>query len=169
MSKRGKKDMTKDIMEKFLTWAKAKGWIVEFAKSAMELPEEVIVRYSNIPKLWYEFIVNFDTIINSTEDMWFLTCDNFLDGVWSYNDFENMSLEVADGDEEWSAEIKEFWDNNFPIIMSVGGDYQYYAIELDSGKIVQGWEPEFESPFVVAESFAEFIEKIVSGEIELIC
>lgn len=53
--------------------------------------------------------------------------------------------------------------------MSVGGDYQYFAIQLDSGNVVQGWEPEFDDLSYVSESFTEFIEKLVAGEIELVC
>lgn len=160
--------MTDELIERFIEWAKKNNWTIGRADKAMELPEEVTNRYKKLPKEWLEFIINFDDIMNSTDDMWFLTCENYLDRVWSYDDFEKMSLEAADGDEEWSAEIKEFWDNTFPIIMSVGGDYQYYAIDLDSGNVVQGWEPEFECSSVVAESFAQFIEKIIMGEIGLV-
>lgn len=157
-----------DLIEKFKDWARQSGWTIECADTSMELPEEVTNRYKNIPKQWFEFIINFVDIVNSTDDMWFLTCENFLDDVWSYNDFENMSLDAANKDEIWSTEIKEFWNNNFTIIMSVGGNYQYFAIELNSGKVVQGWEPEFESPIVVAESFVEFLEKLIVGDIELV-
>ena len=157
-----------DLIENFTDWAKKKGWTIKRAETTTELPEEVTTRYNNIPKQWFEFIINFIDIVNSTDDMWFLTCENFLDDVWSYNEFENMSLEATNGDETWSTEIKEFWDNNMPIIMSVGGDYQYFAIELESGKVVQGWAPEFESPSVVAESFVEFLDKLITGDIELV-
>ncbi len=159
--------MTNDLVEKFINWAKQKGWTIERAEETMELPEEVVERYKNIPKQWLEFIVRFADIVNSTDDMWFLTCENYLDGGWSYNDFEKMSLDAAGDDEAWSEEIKAFWDNTFPIILSVGGDYQYFAIKLDSGEVVQGWEPEFEDPSVVAESFVDFLEKLVEGELEL--
>ena len=160
--------MDNDLIERFLEWGKKKGWVIELAKSTIEMPEEVITRYKSVPKQWAEFIINFDSIMNKTDDMWFLTYDSFLDGVWSYNEFENMSLEATDGDEKWSSKIKEFWDHTFPIIMSIGGDYQYYAINIDSGEVVQGWEPEFEESFVVAGSFVEFIEKITTGEIILL-
>lgn len=33
--------------------------------------------------------------------MWFLTYKDYLEGEWSYKDFENISLEAADEDEEW--------------------------------------------------------------------
>ena len=51
----------------------------------------------------------------------------------------------------------KFWDNTFPIILSVGGDYHHVAIKQDSGKVVQGWEHEFEYPSVVADSFVSRI------------
>ena len=159
--------MTNDLIAKFTDWAKKNDWTLERTENLMELPEEVIARYKNIPTQWLEFIINFINIMNSTDDMWFLTCANFLNDGWSYNDFEKMSLEAASSDEEWYSEIKGFWDNTFPIILSVGGDYQYYAIDLGSGNVVQGWEPEFEETSIVAETFVEFIEKLVAGEIEL--
>lgn len=159
--------MFSGIVENFINWAKNNGWNIELANKPIMLPEEVTNRYRNIPKEWIDFISNFQDIINSSGNMWFFTCNNYIDSVWSYNDFEKISLEAAFGDEEWIKSIKSFWDNSFPIVMSIGGDYQYYAIELNTGKIVQGWEPEFEEITYVADSFVDFIEKIVSGEIEL--
>ncbi|HAA6474525.1 TPA_asm: hypothetical protein GF092_02615 [Listeria monocytogenes] len=49
-------------------------------------------------------------------------------------------------------------------MMSVGGCYEYYAIALNDGSVVHGSEPEFEESLVVADSFAEFLLKIVAGE-----
>lgn len=160
--------MKADLIERFLNWANENEWNVERASEIMELPEEVTARYKNIPKDWLKFMTQFSDITNDTDDMWFFTCENIFDGGWSYNDFENMSLDAADGDEEWSSKIKEFWDNTLPIVMSVGGDYQYFAIKLDTGKVVQGWEPEFEYPMVVADSFEDFLEKVIAGEIYLV-
>ncbi|HAB0062340.1 TPA_asm: SMI1/KNR4 family protein, partial [Listeria monocytogenes] len=42
--------------------------------------------------------------------------------------------------------------------------YEYYAIHLTNGNIVHGSEPEFEESSIVAESFADFLLKIVAGE-----
>ncbi|EDK4067349.1 hypothetical protein GGC09_01250 [Listeria monocytogenes] len=50
-------------------------------------------------------------------------------------------------------------------MMSVGGSYEYYAIALNDGSVVHGSEPEFEESLVVADSFADFLLKIVAGEI----
>ena len=51
--------------------------------------------------------------------------------------------------------------------MSVDGEYSYYAINIESGNVVIGYEPEYEDSSVVAEDFNTFINKVVSGEIEL--
>lgn len=160
--------MLSNIVEIFKNWAKNNDWNIIMTDKQLMLPEEVTKRYKNIPKEWLDFISNFQEIMNSSENMWFLTFNNYIGNVWRYNDFEKISIEAADGDEEWIKSIESFWNNTFPIIMSVGGDYQYYAIEINSGKIFQGCEPEFEEITYVANSFIEFIEKIVSGEIELV-
>ena len=159
--------MSNNIVKKFEQWASKNNWRIELTDNQEVLPQEIINRYKNIPKEWISFITSFHMIINESEDMWFLTCDSFREGEWSYNEFEIISLDAAFGDEDWAKDIKEFWDNTLPIIMSVGGGYQYYAIEISTGKIVQGYEPEFEEVEYVANSFVEFIEKIISGEIEL--
>lgn len=51
--------------------------------------------------------------------------------------------------------------------MSVEGDYEYYALDTETGQVVQGWEPEFEEVRVVADTFEDFIKKVISGEIIL--
>jgi hypothetical protein len=159
--------MINDIIKEFEQWTVKNNWSIELADKQEVLPQEIINRYKNIPKEWLSFITGFHMIMNESEDMWFLTCDNFREGEWSYNEFEIISLESAFDDEDWAKDIKEFWDNILPIVTSVGCGYEYYAIEISSGKIVQGFEPEFEEIEYVADSFTEFIEKIISGEIEL--
>ncbi|EDJ9677123.1 TPA: hypothetical protein IP792_000204 [Listeria monocytogenes] len=49
-------------------------------------------------------------------------------------------------------------------MMSVGGCYEYYAITLKDGSVVHGSEPEFEESLVVADSFVDFLLKIMAGE-----
>jgi hypothetical protein len=49
-----------------------------------------------------------------------------------------------------------------------GGDYHYYAIDLETNEIVEGWDPEFEYPTEVANNINEFLEKIISVEIKLV-
>ena len=63
--------------------------------------------------------------------------------------------------------MKEYWDKHLPIVMSVEDGYAYYAINTDTGTVVEGRGPEFEEPSVVAESFEAFINKMIAGEIRL--
>ena len=76
-----------------------------------------------------------------------------------------ISLDAADGDDDFISEITDFWNNHLPIIMSVGNGYEYYAIEIDSGVIVFGFEPEFEEAETVADTFEEFLEKLMNNEL----
>ena len=153
------------MVDKFLEWTKKNGWLTEQVDSPLSLPDAVVSRYKSIPEEWFDFIGTFTRITNSEDNMWFLTCYDYQD---SYDDFEKMSLEAASGDEAWTNDIKAFWDKTFMIIMSVRGDYHYFAIDLESGKVIEGWEPEFEKVTVVAESFNDFLSKIFTGEISLI-
>ncbi|MFY3136929.1 hypothetical protein ACOTFF_09610 [Achromobacter xylosoxidans] len=49
------------------------------------------------------------------------------------------------------------------IHMSVAGEYEFLAIEGDSGRIVHGIEPEFEDAREVAPSLAALFEDMMAG------
>ncbi|MBC1996684.1 SMI1/KNR4 family protein, partial [Listeria seeligeri] len=107
---------------------------------------------------------------NAGDTCWFLSEGDFLeneDDAFSWNSFEQMSLEAAEGDKNLENKVRLFWNAHLPIMMSVGGCYEYYAIHLTNGNIVHGSEPEFEESSIVAESFADFILKIEIGKIIL--
>lgn len=151
---------------KFEEWVKKNNW--KITKQTKDLPADILERYSNIPESWLSFIEGYGSILNGEENIWFLTAENYYpksEDEWRYNEFELISLDTADGDEDFIAEIRNFWNNHIPIIMSVGNGYEYYAIELDSGNIVSGFEPEFEEAEIIAESFDEFLEMIVNNEV----
>ncbi len=99
--------------------------------------------------------------------MWFNCYDEFIgnsDIAFKWNVFETISLEAAEDDLNWQKDIRLFWDNHLPIIMSVADTYSYYAMNLN-GKIVFGMEPEFEEVKIIANSFEEFINKIMTNKI----
>lgn len=109
-------------------------------------------------------------MVSSDETMWFLCAEDFDiqgDKAFQWNEWELISLTSAEGDTKWQSEIREFWDNHLPIIMSVKGEYSYYAIAIKDGSIVHGAEPEFEECEIVAASFMDFMEKIVKKELQL--
>lgn len=151
---------------KFEEWAKKNNW--KITKQTKDLPSDILERYSNIPESWLSFIEGYGSIMNDKENIWFLTVENFYpksEDEWRYNEFELISLDAADEDEDFISEITNFWNNHIPIIMSVGNGYEYYAIELDSGNIVSGFEPEFEEAETIAESFDEFLEMIIKYKV----
>ena len=154
----------------FRRWAVSHDWIIKDSNSKCKLSTTIVERYKKIPSDWLSFINKFNVCMNSTETTWFLLNENYMpknENEWRYNEFEILSLESAQDDNEWIKEIHDFWDNNLPIIMSVGNGYEYYAIEIKSGAIVHGIEPEFEDVEKVANSFNDFINLIIDGKIEI--
>ena len=56
---------------------------------------------------------------------------------------------------------------NQPIFLSLENGYAYYAISMQDGSVVYGAEPEFEECETAADSFEDFMEKVMSGGIRL--
>ena len=89
------------------------------------------------------------------------------DKAWQWNEWELLSLEAAGNDAAWKDEIRKFWDGHLPVFLSLESGYAYYAISIKEGSIVYGSEPEFEECQTVADSFENFMEKIISKKIRL--
>ncbi|WP_181330077.1 SMI1/KNR4 family protein [Listeria monocytogenes] len=152
----------------FLAWAKNNNWQIDLSAVEKKFPERILKRYVNIPDEYKAFYAQINLCCNAADTCWFLSEEDFLengDDAFSGNSFEEMSLEAAEGDKNLENKIKLFWNTHLPIMMSVGGSYEYYAIALNDGSVVHSSEPEFEESLVVADSFADFLLKIVAGEI----
>ncbi len=156
-------------MNAFLTYLKGQGWKVEASeKTENRLPQAIKERYTNIPQSWLEFISTVKSAINNDGTKWFLCRNDFeiqSEGSFRWNEWEIISLESAEKDILWEAEIKQFWNSHLPIILSVKNGYAYYAISMENGSIVYGAEPEFEDCDIVASSFEEFMKKVINHEI----
>ena len=159
-----------EILNKFTEWLKENKWyVVNNQDEKIKINDSIDIRY-NLDIQHYEFLKVFKQIISPDEKTCFLCCDEY-NGVsnlaFKWNEFELLSLEVAQDDNEWKEEIKKWWDGKFPIIISVKNGYLFYAIDMKEnvGKVVRGEEPEFEETEIVAESFYDFLELIISGEI----
>lgn len=157
------------MTEELLVCLKSRNWKVETDEiNDNALPDELADRYINIPPQWYHFISGLKALMSEDETTWFLCFRDFQEqdeSAFQWNEWEKLSLESAEGDEEWEKKLRAFWDVHFPIVMSVRDGYSYYAISMENGEIVYGCEPEFEECETVAESFDEFVEKIVNGKI----
>ncbi|MCM1100467.1 MAG: hypothetical protein NC079_01780 [Clostridium sp.] len=89
--------------------------------------------------------------------------------AFQWNEFEMMSLQAAvdEDDEEWQKDIRAFWDKHLPICLSVRDGYSYYAIRINDGHVVCGYEPEFEETTDMADSFYGFAEMVSDGAVDL--
>lgn len=150
---------------------KNKGFIVTERLERKELNSDFLNRYSNLPADYLEFLQQFQTITNESDNVWFNSIEDFNGEVYSgfrWNEFELMGLEALQDDEESCNMIRQFWDNHIPVLMSVKGGYQYLCIDLSPenySKIYYGIEPEFEeSAELVCDGFNHLLEMLSSNE-----
>jgi hypothetical protein len=154
----------------FINWLQNNGWKIALKDNDIKnLHQNIFERY-NIPVEYKQFLETIESCVNAGENVWFLCIEDYLpksEDSFRWTEFELISMESADDDTELINRIKNYWNNHFPIIMSVEDDYKYYAINVENKKIVYGCEPEFEESEIVANNFYEFLEKIINKEIEL--
>ncbi len=155
---------------KFMIWANDNGWdIAKKSGLQLNLDSSIIARYKEIPNEYLEFLSVVEKCVTPNETTWFI-CENEFnnssDIEFKWNEYELLSLEAAMEDAVWKSEITAWWDNHLPIVMSVEGGYSFYAIDLTSGAIVRGYEPEFEEVDKVANNLEEFLGLMMSNSIE---
>jgi len=159
------------MIKTFGTYMKEHGWQIEWQETRDEpLPAAITDRYRSIPKEWLDFLDRVRDLASPDDTVWFLCAKDFAahnDVAFPWNEWERLSLESAEGDPDWQAEIRRFWNGHLPVVMSVKDGYSYYAIDMEDGSIVHGAEPEFEECETVAVSFSDFMEKIIKGELAL--
>ena len=165
--------MEKKYIE-FINWAKENNWnLIEKNEISLKLKDDVALRYKSISSEYIELLKRVKQLISPSEKTWFLCEDEYngnSDIAFKWNEFELLSLEVAEDDNELKSEIISWWDEKLPIVMSVDGGYSFYAIDLSNNKgtIVKGYEPEFEEVEEVASSIEEFFELIMLNKIEML-
>lgn len=159
------------MIDIFLAYMKNQGWITEVnEKQKFCLPEPMRSRYTDYPESWMRFISTVKSMVRKDERGWFLCAEDYDlqgDKAWQWNEWELLSLEAAENDATWKDEIRKFWDGHLPIFLSLENGYAYYAISIKEGSIVYGSEPEFEECRKAADSFEDFMKKVISGEIPL--
>lgn len=146
-----------------------RGFIVQERTKANKLSSAFLQRYNNLPTDYMRFLEEFQLVTNKEDNAWFISIEDFngaSDSEIRWNEFEMMSLEALEGEEEACNEIRNFWNTHIPIAMAVEGEYQYLCIDLSPenyGKIYYGLEPEFEdSADFLCNSFNQLLELLSS-------
>lgn len=152
------------VYKEFIKWAGENSWCVtKRNKNKIKLDDSFWDRYTRIPQEYLEFIEELNELASPNDTTWFL-CEsdynNESESDYKWNEFELLELEAAEGDNELTNSIRNWWGEYFPIMLSVDGYYSFYAIHLQKGTVVRGAEPEFEEVKVVANNFEDFLMKI---------
>lgn len=157
----------------FGEWAEKNGWRSEPPSRNFSVSEHpVLSRYQGLGEIaqYIAFLNSFSRLESKDECVWFLFPDDFKTendtNEFAWNEFERISAEASFDDRE-AASVREWWSRHLPILLSVRNGYSFYAIDIDTQNIVYGFEPEFEETSIAANSFEEFLKKIISGEISL--
>ena len=147
---------------------KNKGWEYEeyeTPKSELEITS-ILARYAFLDDKYITFLQNVKSFSNKT--VWFNTYErivgNIPKGAFRWNEFEQSMLEFEFSTEEEKTNDAHFWDNHIPIMLDCYSDHTFYALRND-GKIVYQMVIYInnEEPKVVANSFEEFLGKIIDG------
>jgi hypothetical protein len=156
--------MTDQELDNYIDLLKKQGWQVELNDSgAVSLDESFSRSYPQIPPSYIKFLQRVASCVNADETVWFLFADDY-NGTsrlaWAWNGMEKIELEGAQGDEQTTAQIVEFWNHQLPFMYSVGGEYAHLALRVtgDSfGSVVEGYEIELTTVSDVAQTFEEFV------------
>jgi hypothetical protein len=156
--------MTDESLEAYLDVLRGAGWRIELTTGrGTTLNESFTVRHPRIPGDYMKFLERVSSCVNADDTVWFLCTDDY-NGTstsgWVWNEMEKIGLEGAEGDEETTAQIVDFWNQHLPFMYSVGGDYAYLAFRVavkQFGSVVEGYDIELTEASDVAVSFDEFI------------
>ena len=159
-----------NMIDKFIEWTRENGWKILPENDNIDLSTHPILKDFQFEKtpLFCEFCTRFSRVESADETKWFLCTRDYKtpenEGEFAWNEFQKISLENTFDDDDLAA-IEEFWYDHLPIMISVGGGYKYWALRFTDGKVVSGFEPMFEETSVAANSFEDFLDKIVNSEI----
>jgi hypothetical protein len=156
--------MTDESLNAYLDTLRAAGWNVKLNTGGRAtLNESFTLRHPRIPDDYRKFLDRVSFCANADETVWFLCADDYngtSEFVWAWNEMEKITLEGAQGDQEETAKVAEFWNRHLPFMYSVGGDYAYLAFRTTGesfGSVVDGYDIELTEVTEVARSFEEFI------------
>lgn len=157
--------MTDGELDDFLVLLRGAGWKVVLAGGGGggELNESFRLRYPRIPEDYRKFLRRVASCVHASGRIRFL-CADYYDGAGSspetWNEFEQLDLKAAAGDERWAAETRSFWDKHLPFLMSVRGEYAYLAFRVSGeafGSVVDGYDIDLQGVTDVAPDFNAFV------------
>ena len=139
------------------------GWSVHDGATT-PFPPPICERYAWVPAELRGFLEGMLDAENPSKTAWFITPHSVAhDTDFPWNAWELMAIDAAATDGEWVDQIRTFWNNHFPFLLSVRDGYAYFAVRNEPGfPVVYGREPQFELPDVVAASFVLWSELLVA-------
>lgn len=156
-------------MERLFELLAARGWkVVVQPEPALRLPADLRSRYPRLPDEVTRFLGKIESCLSPQEDAWLLGAPDYVktpEVAFPWDAIEQLALEACDSEAE-RAEQVSFWDQHFPIAISVRSDYDYLAICLSAdtfGTVVHGYAPEWENPGIVSHSFSEILQAFEHG------
>lgn len=157
------------MQENFFRWAVRHKWRFIRRTYPTYIPKTITNRYPSAPEEWIDFMKSFALLEKPNKSGRFLTVEDFcfdFDTEWNYDEIENFCLEQAGDDEKRQRKIVNFWNKHLPFyIKKFDVLYIYFAIDLTDGCVVYGKQPYFEKTRPVADSFTDFLEKIINHEL----
>ena len=84
------------------------GWSCRWHSQPVELPSVLRTRYPWLPPEYLDFVCGLDKCVNSDETHWILAPADFditEHHAWRHDEWERLSLNSANGDEDLIAEI----------------------------------------------------------------
>jgi len=147
-----------------------RGWTVQIAPGQpTTVPDNIRKRYPWVPDEVWAVLSELSIAASGDNATWFLTGGDYAgtsDSAFAWNEWEALSLEHAEVDDDWKAEIAAFWDCHLPIVLSVrGGIYAHLSLAKTSLKVVAGEAPEFEEVVEVAASFGDLLDLLAQGRV----
>lgn len=161
--------MNKDL---FIEWAVKNHWsVTKKERAEVRINDAVRQKYKELPQEYLAFIEGLEEVVSPKDTTWFL-CESDYNNTsassYQWNEFESLELKAAADDRECAERIREWWSRYFPIMLSVDGGYSYWAIYICDRTVVRGSEPEFEAVEKAADSFDEFLSRIMDGKIGIV-
>jgi hypothetical protein len=152
-----------------------RGWTITVEPEAdvhrAALPAVIADRYPAVPEAVRELVACVTDAVSPSGKAWLL-CGSDYEGrpgsAFRWDEFERQSLAEAADDPDWTRKIRAHWNRYLPIMLSVLNCYSYFAVDLKTGAVVHGEEPEYEEVTRVADTFEQFMALLADGTHDLV-